>query len=192
MFENRKIINVRILKPLSLPLFSSKKKKMDGKRSSTTTASTVVIANNNNVLMEILLLPSRSLIRFKSVSKHWYSLISVASFSHLHTLRHYHRKPQPSFLLHAAPSQFFYFSPTNMDGTGSTPSKAIIEASDPYSLHHWDHLGMILISKVLEGDNYSTWNRAMRISLSAKNKIGFVTGLIKSPSSTDVNFPSWQ
>lgn len=32
----------------------------------------------------------------------------------------------------------------------------------------------------------------MRISLSAKNKIGFVTGSIKPPPSTDESFPSWQ
>ena len=51
---------------------------------------------------------------------------------------------------------------------------------------------MVLVSKVLEGDNYSTWSRAMRISLSAKNKIGFVTVSIKPPSSTDDSFPLWQ
>ena len=76
--------------------------------------------------------------------------------------------------------------------TRPTPSKATVEASDAFSLHHSDHPGMILVSKVLEGDNYSTWSRAMKISLSAKNKIGFVTGSIKRPSSTDNAFSSWQ
>ncbi|KAL6348322.1 hypothetical protein AAG906_005622 [Vitis piasezkii] len=76
--------------------------------------------------------------------------------------------------------------------TGLTSSKATTEALDPFSLHHSDHPGMVLVSKVLEGDNYSTWSRAMRISLSAKDKIGFVTGSIKPPSSTDDSFPSWQ
>ena len=51
---------------------------------------------------------------------------------------------------------------------------------------------MVLVSKVLEGDNYNTWSRAMRISLSAKDKIGFVTGSIKPSSSTNDSFPSWQ
>ena len=32
----------------------------------------------------------------------------------------------------------------------------------------------------------------MIISLSTKDKIGFVTGSIKPPSSTDDSFPSWQ
>ncbi|XP_012832652.1 PREDICTED: uncharacterized protein LOC105953527 [Erythranthe guttata] len=48
------------------------------------------------------------------------------------------------------------------------------------------------MSRVLEEDNYGTWSRAMRISLSAKNKIGFITCSIKPPSPTDDDFPSWQ
>ena len=51
---------------------------------------------------------------------------------------------------------------------------------------------MVLVSKVLQGDNYNTWSRAMIISLSAKDKIGFITGSIKPPSSTYDSFPSWQ
>ncbi|RVX05001.1 hypothetical protein CK203_019174 [Vitis vinifera] len=80
----------------------------------------------------------------------------------------------------------------DINKTGLTSSKATTEALDRFSLHHLDHPGMVLVSKVLEGDNYNTWSRAMRISLSAKDKIGFVTGSIKPPSSTDDSFPSWQ
>ena len=76
--------------------------------------------------------------------------------------------------------------------TESTQSKTIVEVSDPYPLHHSDHPGIILVSKVLEGDNYNIGSQAMRISLSAKNKIGFVTGSIKRPSSSYDSFPSWQ
>ena len=75
---------------------------------------------------------------------------------------------------------------------GLASSKATTEALDPFSLHQSDHPGMVLVSKVLEGDNYSTWSRAMRISLSAKDKIGFVIGSIKPPSSTNNSFLSWQ
>ncbi|KAB2610299.1 hypothetical protein D8674_018331 [Pyrus ussuriensis x Pyrus communis] len=48
--------------------------------------------------------------------------------------------------------------------------------TDPYFLHPSDHPGLILVSKKLNGDNYNTWCRAMEISLSAKNKIGFING----------------
>ncbi|XP_012832649.1 PREDICTED: uncharacterized protein LOC105953524 [Erythranthe guttata] len=78
------------------------------------------------------------------------------------------------------------------DVVGTTPTKVIIKATDSYSLHHSDHPGIILMSRVLEEDNYGTWSRAMRISLSAKNKIEFITGSIKPPSPTDDDFPSWQ
>ncbi|KAL0341362.1 UNVERIFIED_CONTAM: F-box protein [Sesamum radiatum] len=78
---------------------------------STSTSAAEEVAYNDDVLMEILLLlPAKSLVIFKAVSKHWHSLLSTLSFSHLHTLRHC--KPQPSFLLRAAPSLFFYFNPT--------------------------------------------------------------------------------
>jgi len=54
--------------------------------------------------------------------------------------------------------------------------------SSPYFTHHSDHPGLILISKPLNGDNYSTWKRAMTLALNSKNKLGFVNGTIKAPS----------
>ncbi|RVW94271.1 Retrovirus-related Pol polyprotein from transposon TNT 1-94 [Vitis vinifera] len=51
-----------------------------------------------------------------------------------------------------------------------------LDAANPYFLHHSDHPGMVLVSKPLNGDNYSTWCRAMTISLNAKSKLGFIDG----------------
>ena len=56
------------------------------------------------------------------------------------------------------------------------------DPSNPYFTHHSDHQGLVLISKPLDGDNYSTWRRAMTLSLNAKNKLGFLKGTIKAPS----------
>ncbi|RVW44988.1 Retrovirus-related Pol polyprotein from transposon RE2 [Vitis vinifera] len=56
------------------------------------------------------------------------------------------------------------------------------DLSNPYFTHHSDHLGLVLISKPLNGDNYSAWRRAMTLALNAKNKLGFVNGTIKAPS----------
>ncbi|KAG8366306.1 hypothetical protein BUALT_Bualt17G0062600 [Buddleja alternifolia] len=58
------------------------------------------------------------------------------------------------------------------------------DSGDAYSLHHSDHPRMVLVSKPHEGDNYSTWRRAMVISLNAKSKLGFVDGTLKAPSAT--------
>ncbi|RVW81703.1 Retrovirus-related Pol polyprotein from transposon RE1 [Vitis vinifera] len=44
---------------------------------------------------------------------------------------------------------------------------------------------MVLVSKPLNGDNYSTWCRAMTISLNAKSKLGFIDGTTTMPSATD-------
>ena len=65
---------------------------------------------------------------------------------------------------------------------GSTSS--IDETANPLFLHHSDHPGLLLVSKKLNGDNYNSWCRAMKISLSAKNKTGFITGTITEPSAS--------
>lgn len=86
---------------------------MKGEAPSTSTATSAeVISCNEDILLEILiLLPALSLIRFKSVSKHWYALISDASFRQLHTRRH--RRPQTFFLLSISRSQFYQLNPSS-------------------------------------------------------------------------------
>ncbi|KAL5777099.1 hypothetical protein ACOSP7_010025 [Xanthoceras sorbifolium] len=64
--------------------------------------------------------------------------------------------------------------------TSTDPSK--VNISNPYFTHHSDHPGLVLISKPLTGDNFSTWKRAMTLALNSKNKLGFVNGSIKAPS----------
>ncbi|CAL2268651.1 unnamed protein product [Prunus armeniaca] len=66
-------------------------------------------------------------------------------------------------------------------GYDSSSAKGGNEATDPLFLNHSDHPGLVLVSKKLNGDNYNTWSRSMKISLSAKNKIGFIDGSIKKP-----------
>ncbi|KAG8372331.1 hypothetical protein BUALT_Bualt12G0055000 [Buddleja alternifolia] len=90
---------------------------MNSKRSSSP-KSAAIISGNEDLLIELLsFFPASTLIRFQLVSKQWHSLISAPSFRRLHTLRHCHRKPQPSFILRPTfPSttshEFFYFRPT--------------------------------------------------------------------------------
>ncbi|KAI9180399.1 hypothetical protein LWI28_004458 [Acer negundo] len=77
--------------------------------------------------------------------------------------------------------------------TPSVPGKEIVDSnidpsrsniSDPYFTHHSDDPGLVLISKPLNGDNYSTWKRAMTLALNSKNKLGFVNGSVNTPSKT--------
>jgi len=54
--------------------------------------------------------------------------------------------------------------------------------SNPYFTLHSDHLGLVLISKPLNRDNYSIWKRVMTLALNSKNKLSFVNGSIKALS----------
>ncbi|KAI9156497.1 hypothetical protein LWI28_007637 [Acer negundo] len=68
----------------------------------------------------------------------------------------------------------------SVPNTSTDSSQANI--SNPYFTHHSDHPGLVLVSKLLNGDNYSTWKMAISLSLNSKNKLGFVDDSIKVPS----------
>ena len=77
---------------------------------------------------------------------------------------------------------------TEQRGSGGVNGKsAIDDPLSPYFLHHSDSPGMILVSQLLNGDNYSSWSRSMSIALSVKNKLGFVDGIVVKPSGTDLH-----
>nr|ABW74573.1 putative pol polyprotein [Boechera divaricarpa] len=68
-----------------------------------------------------------------------------------------------------------------------------LEALDQslFYMHSADHPGLQIISIRLDGINYDDWNAAMRISLDAKNKIGFIDGTLPRPLESDMNFRVW-
>ncbi|XP_068328837.1 uncharacterized protein [Pyrus communis] len=80
------------------------------------------------------------------------------------------------------------------DAVSGSNSDAKANVSNPFFIHHSDHPAMMLVSKPLNGDNYSTWSRAMKISLSAKNKLCFVDGTVLQPSvkTKPDDHASWQ
>ena len=57
--------------------------------------------------------------------------------------------------------------------------------SDPYYSSSSDNPGMSLVVQHLTEENYSTWSRAVLISLDAKTKIGFTDGSIPKLQSVD-------
>ncbi|KAK9713864.1 hypothetical protein RND81_06G055800 [Saponaria officinalis] len=63
---------------------------------------------------------------------------------------------------------------------------------DPLSIQSSDHLGMKLVSHAFEGNGFGNWKRSLLIALSAKNKLGFIDGTQKKPSSTDPTAKAWQ
>lgn len=61
----------------------------------------------------------------------------------------------------------------------------------PYFLTSGDNPGTSIISEVLDGSNYNTWNLSITIALDAKNKIGFVDGSLSRPSETHPHYRIW-
>ncbi|GKV40825.1 hypothetical protein SLEP1_g48426 [Rubroshorea leprosula] len=79
--------------------------------------------------------------------------------------------------------------------TESTTSPALanneLDPSSPFYLHHSDSLGTILVSQVLQGDNYPIWSKAITMAFEAKNKLGFIDGRISQPTPTSPNHAIW-
>ncbi|XP_073024419.1 uncharacterized protein [Primulina eburnea] len=65
------------------------------------------------------------------------------------------------------------------------------DSSSPLFLQNGDHPGLVLVSHLLTGNDYNTWNRAISMALTAKNKFSFVDGTQLRPSSTDLLYASW-
>ncbi|XP_073004953.1 uncharacterized protein [Typha latifolia] len=60
--------------------------------------------------------------------------------------------------------------------------KSPADLSNPYFIHPSDHSGLVLVSKPLNGDNYSSWKRSMIRALNTRNKLGFINGSMLAPS----------
>jgi len=53
--------------------------------------------------------------------------------------------------------------------------------SSPYFLSSGDNPSVSLVAQPLTKENYSTWSRAILISLDAMTKLGFIDGSIPKP-----------
>ncbi|XP_074373755.1 uncharacterized protein LOC141714118 [Apium graveolens] len=74
----------------------------------------------------------------------------------------------------------------------SSYQSVTLDASHPLYLHPSDHPGQVLVTSALNGENFNEWKRLMSLALSAKNKLGFVTGKFKVPSESSSYFTHWQ
>lgn len=83
-------------------------------------------------------------------------------------------------------------------GNSSNPWNitAVVQPSqDPTSvfyIHPSDANTSQLVSVKFNGAGFSNWKRSMLLSLSAKNKLGFVDGSVVKPVATSVEFKAWE
>ena len=80
-----------------------------------------------------------------------------------------------------------------MAGDSSATNKSVFQdPTSPYFLHSSDHLGAVLVSSPLNGDNYPTWSRVVSNALKAKNKLGFVDGSVEKPTASSPDVYAWK
>lgn len=71
------------------------------------------------------------------------------------------------------------------------PLSGVLGHSDPLYLHPSDNPGLVLVSKLFDGDGFSAWKRAMILALSSKNKLGFIDGSCVRPPATSPQLRAW-
>ncbi|XP_061368692.1 uncharacterized protein LOC133311632 [Gastrolobium bilobum] len=66
------------------------------------------------------------------------------------------------------------------------------QISDPYYLHPNESPSLILVTPSMNGRNYHSCSRAIKVALILKNKLGFVNGTITTPSEDNVKYVAWE
>lgn len=66
-----------------------------------------------------------------------------------------------------------------------------IDSSNPYFISHSNNPSSILVSNIFNGVGFNYWKRSMMISLSTKNKLGFVDKTILQPESISSIYANW-
>ena len=64
--------------------------------------------------------------------------------------------------------------------------------SSPYFLHPSENPSLVFTSCVLNGNNFYSWSRSMRMALISKNKLKFIDGSIPIPAADDLLFSAWE
>nr|XP_017256623.1 PREDICTED: uncharacterized protein LOC108226191 [Daucus carota subsp. sativus] len=73
-----------------------------------------------------------------------------------------------------------------------TVISSVQDQSSVYYIHPSDSASLQLASVKFNGTGFTSWKRSMILSLSHKNKIGFVDGSIPKPDATSPDFKPWE
>ncbi|KAF7845621.1 uncharacterized protein G2W53_002526 [Senna tora] len=82
---------------------------------------------------------------------------------------------------------------SNSGSVGSTTGGSTKQNADDgaFQLHNSDHPGMAIVVSPLAGPNYLTWSVAIKTSLEAKDKMGFIDGTLLAPTDP-VEYRRWK
>lgn len=75
--------------------------------------------------------------------------------------------------------------------TSEVTSPAAVLHSSPYYLSSSDNPGALITSVLLTGENFTEWSTELRNSLQAKQKVGFIDGIITMPESAHPDHARW-
>lgn len=73
----------------------------------------------------------------------------------------------------------------------SSVATVMLDSSHPVYLHLSDSPRMVLVSSIFYGKGYGGWRRGILIALSAKNKLGFISGSFPQPKISSDSFKPW-
>lgn len=64
--------------------------------------------------------------------------------------------------------------------------------SSPFHIHPSESPISVIVTPALNGNNYQSWFKSIRMALITKNKMGFLNGSISIPENTSPLFPHWE
>lgn len=71
-------------------------------------------------------------------------------------------------------------------------TRVVQDPTSVFFIHPSDSSANQLVSVKFNGQGFNNWKRSMMLTLSAKNKLGFVDGTIEMPAVSDPNYKSWE
>ncbi|KAL0462716.1 UNVERIFIED_CONTAM: hypothetical protein Slati_0159200 [Sesamum latifolium] len=69
--------------------------------------------------------------------------------------------------------------------------KKLVDESEAMKLQISENPGMCLVSSLLNGKNYLSWSRSIRIALGAKMKLSFINGKSTKPEEDLDQYEQW-
>ncbi|XP_019425115.1 PREDICTED: uncharacterized protein LOC109333993 [Lupinus angustifolius] len=63
---------------------------------------------------------------------------------------------------------------------------------NPFFLNSNENPALVMVTPLLNGKNYHSWARAMRMGIESKNKVMFLDGNLPQPAPDDILYAPWK